>query len=174
MPSFSKIVFGPNCPEALRMVVHHSERLAAAASSAHADLERLFQPRAGIREPGAREAWLIGRSSEIEAFVLDVLADWRRRALTTSAAVFALEAYLEAVHEGMRARVTFGGRPSCCSLDDLITRESPPFDASYMGWEESSAATLVNSGVNSGVNAGTAERRPARTSRSASAPARSS
>ncbi len=141
MASFAKIVFGPGCPEALRVAIHHAERLAAATVRAHAELRR-FVPAQQV-EPGAREAWLIGRSDEIEAFVLDVLDDWRGRAMKTHEAVHALERYLDAMHRGMATRVTFGARPPCCSLDDLITREAPPLSDGYTGGFDN-AATLVS------------------------------
>jgi hypothetical protein len=145
MSRFAKIVFGPMCPESLRVAIHHAERLAAATEQAHADVRRFARPGAERRtEPGAREAWLIGRAAEIEAFVLDVLHDWRARLLLTHEAVSALERYLEAVHGGMASCVLGGVRPPCCSLDELITRESPPLSEGYSGgWDASSARTIV-------------------------------
>ncbi len=142
MTQFAKIVFGPACPEALRIAIHHAERLATATTDAHAALLRVAAP-CGV-EPGAREAWLIGRAAEIEAFVLDVLCDWRKRVIKTHEAVFALESYLDAVHAGLASRVTGAVRPSCCALDDLLTRESPPLSETYGGgWDASSARTIV-------------------------------
>jgi len=143
MPQFAKIVFGPGCPEALRVAIHHAERLAAATAQAHVDLRRLV-PAGPARDAGAREAWLIGREAEIEAYVLDVLHDWRARVLKTHEAVQVLEGYLDTVHTGMASRVLGGVRPACCSLDDLITRERSPFSESYEGgWDPSSARTLA-------------------------------
>lgn len=159
MPSFAKLVFGAPFPEALRIAVHHAERVArfsAAALTAH---------ECAGAATGRREAWLIGRAAEIEAFVIDLLADWRARAIPTHEAVRAIEAYLGGVHDGLRACVTGGARPPCCSLDDLLTRESPPFGELWDGgWD--GAVTLVN--------ASRAAKPPARTKRSAAAPGRSS
>ena len=69
--------------------------------------------------------------------------DWRGRAMKTHEAVHAVERYLDAMHRGMATQVTFGARPPCCSLDDLITREAPPLSEGYAGGFDS-AATLVS------------------------------
>jgi hypothetical protein len=141
MPQFAKIVFGPGCPEALRAAIHHAERLAAATAQAHADLRRL--PPGGRVAPSAREAWLIGRPAEIEAYVLDVLGDWRGRVMPTRDAVRALEHYLAAMHAGLATRVLGGLRPTCCSLDDLVTRDAPAVDSYDGGWDAAASARTL-------------------------------
>ena len=100
--------FGPFYPESLQQLVNHAERMSAALSRA-CDAARVSSPSAPA------EVWLTGRTGELEAFVGDVLDDWRRGVVSADDAAGALQRYLGNVHRGMVQHVTNGARPPCCT-----------------------------------------------------------
>jgi hypothetical protein len=97
--------FGPFYPASLQQLVNHAERLSAALVRA-SELPRASAP---------AEVWLTGRTGELEAFVGDVLDDWRRGVVSADDAAGALQRYLGNVHRGMVQHVTNGARPACCT-----------------------------------------------------------
>jgi hypothetical protein len=96
-------------PRALRLSVHHAERLVAFLGQ----LEPQTSKDARTRASGA-VAWLLGRRQEVECFVLDVTLDLRRKKVSESHAVKTIDAYLTVLHKGLARH--FGERfPACCA-----------------------------------------------------------
>lgn len=115
--------FGPFYPDLLQAAVNHAERLAAAVEASLDDV--LNSPAFDPEQPTNAEVWLRGRSEEIEAFVRDVVSDWRIGSLSLEIAAAVLERYIETVHRGMLSNVTEGKSLACCGIADAcITREA--------------------------------------------------
>jgi hypothetical protein len=96
-------------PRALRLSIHHAERLVAFLGQ----VEPQTSKDARLRNSGAA-AWLLGRRQEVECFVLDVTLDIRRQKVSESHAAKTIDAYLTVLHKGLARH--FGERfPACCA-----------------------------------------------------------
>jgi hypothetical protein len=102
-----KSAFAHRYPSLLERRIRHAERLAQ--SLAALNRERAATARTCV--------WLVGRPEEIETFVADIVLDWRAGHVDEESAARAIDAYLGALHEGVRAR--FSKRPlACCRPED--------------------------------------------------------
>ncbi len=108
-------IYGPFYPADLQRMVNHAERFARAVarSASMLSLSRAAGPRA-VDDRTDAELWLTGRTEEIEAYVGDVVADWRGGRLRARAAALALRRYLSDLHLGFVAFVGGGVAPPCC------------------------------------------------------------
>lgn len=110
-------IFGPFYPSTLQRSINHAERL----------VEVLIVHQECAKDG---EVWLIGRSDEIQCFVLDVAADWQRGRLSEQDAVRAIDDYLDDLHlslalfygqdlatccRAVGARTTVPGRPEAAT-----------------------------------------------------------
>jgi hypothetical protein len=88
----------------MRGSVNHAESLSALLSRLEA-------------QPGhvAARAWLHGRSEEVECFVRQLTKDLGSRRLSERAAASALDAYLEALHQGLALHFD-ETCPPCCEI----------------------------------------------------------
>lgn len=104
--------FGGLFPEPLQGVIHHAERLSVALSLLETDEGR--EMATGPRELSLSETWIVGRASEVEALVGDVVGDWRSGRVSTKTASVVIERYLMSLHHAMLLSTPYGG-PTCCS-----------------------------------------------------------
>jgi hypothetical protein len=103
------MTFGPFYPRLMRGPVSHAESLSAL----------LYQLEARPGHVAAR-AWLHGRPEEVECFVRQLAKDFRSKRLSEVAAASALDAYLEALHQGLALH--FGEcSPRCCQVSTSAT-----------------------------------------------------
>lgn len=110
--------FGPFYPSPLQASVTHAERLARAMSDALDAI--LDSPAFDPNEPTDAEVWLVGRTEEVEAFVAEIVGDWRRGALDLASAAAVLDRYIESMHRGMLASLSQGTPLPCCGAVDLM------------------------------------------------------
>ena len=109
--------FGPFYPSPLQESVNHAEQFGeeiAAFDGASAMLV-MNEP---ARSEGSIDAiaarWIYGREGELEAFVADVVSEWRAKHLSAVSAANVIDRYLDTLHEGLAA--FFGhAAPSCCA-----------------------------------------------------------
>lgn len=125
MPTPPSRPFGPFYPATLQSSVNHAERLAAVLENAQEHARTLLSSTA-TRDLGTVEVWLTGRISELEAFVADVIDDWRRGIVSAGEASAAMDRYLSSVHRGVRTYLTDGDAPTCCKADENATVEPGP------------------------------------------------
>lgn len=109
------MTFEPLYPHRLRCAVSHAESLCIL-------LSRLGARRGDL----TARAWLTGRRQEVACFVQQVGRDYRSKKLDETAATTAVDAYLAALHAGLRTH--FGVRsPACCQASVAITIVASPF-----------------------------------------------
>ncbi len=124
MPAPTPPPFGPFYPATLQSSVTHAERLAAVLQTAQR--ARALRSSKATRDLQTVDVWLTGRISELEAFVADVLDDWRRGIVSDGEARAAMDRYVKSVHRGVRIHLTDGEAPSCCNADESATVEPGP------------------------------------------------
>jgi hypothetical protein len=95
----------------LHDAVAHADHFADALR--REDHEMLASPHSDPRAPTEAERWIIGRASEVDAFVEDVLREHRDSLLSADAAAALIEGFVLGMHDDFA--VSFG-RPmrGCC------------------------------------------------------------
>jgi hypothetical protein len=107
-------VFGPKYPDPMQHAVTHGARLqrllARAESRGDACGER-------------SEAWLRGRSQEVELLFEVTLFDWASDRMSMAQACATLESYLSEVHAGAREHLGMGADVAleCCEDEAVLT-----------------------------------------------------
>ena len=95
----------PFYPQQLQSAISHAERLA--------ELLVVEEKRGGGCD--LADAWLTGRSGEIERFVEASLTDWREGRRDDSRAVAALHDHLTALHDGLALHLKMSTFPCCAT-----------------------------------------------------------
>jgi hypothetical protein len=110
-------VFGPKYPYPMQHAVTHGERLCRLLARAESRDDAC-----GDRA----EAWLRGRSQEVELLFEVTLFDWASGRMSMAHACATLESYLGEVHAGAREHLGMGAAVEleCCEDDVFLTAPS--------------------------------------------------
>jgi hypothetical protein len=105
-------VFGPKYPPRLQEVVSHAERFCQ-------QLSRWEE--AGQGESAEAQAWLVGRTGEIELVLALALSDWNDKRVSIENAAQSMSTYLLELHAA--ARIVFGieDELDCCCDEAFLT-----------------------------------------------------
>jgi RNA polymerase sigma factor FliA len=95
------------CPEELRPLVQHADRLARF-------LRKMERDR-------TEDAWLIGRSKELRTYVHSAIADWHAGRFDSDGARADIQRYIDGLHRGAARRLECAPTLDCCEDDEAIT-----------------------------------------------------
>jgi hypothetical protein len=105
-------VFGPKYPPRLQEVVSHAERFCQEVSR---------WEEAGQGESAEAQAWLVGRTGEIELVLALALSDWNEKRVSIEESGQSMSTYLLELHAA--SSIVFGieGELDCCCDEAFLT-----------------------------------------------------
>jgi len=122
----------PQYPREFRKVLRHADRFSKVLVRLERDEEEA--------------SWVVGRSSELRAWVSCAIADWRSGVLDNDGALGAITSYVDGLHRGAAKRLRHGAALDCCMADDAVTMvpgdEAAVSVARSVGAPQGEAATV--------------------------------